>query len=127
MTKISTPNQPNWKHNEHSVHSIHDATILTHTLRKQFLWIKESFVNSKKISLTQRNRFVYIKENFFESIKFCLIQRNLFFDRILKKCCFDSKKMFSGCNPCYTQKKYLMEWKKLFVWNTFFDVKKCFV
>ena len=26
-----------------------------------------------------------------------------------------------------TQKKYLIESKKLFVWNTFFDVKKCFV
>ena len=27
----------------------------------------------------------------------------------------------------YTQKKDLIESKKLFVWNTFFDVKKCFV
>ena len=26
-----------------------------------------------------------------------------------------------------TEKKYLIESKKLFVWNTFFDVKKCFV
>ena len=32
---------------------------------KKFLWIKESFVDSKKISLVQWNRFVYIKENFF--------------------------------------------------------------
>ena len=27
----------------------------------------------------------------------------------------------------YTQEKYLIEPKKLFVKNTFFDVKKCFV
>ena len=27
----------------------------------------------------------------------------------------------------HTQKKYLIESKKLFAWNTFFDVKKCFV
>ena len=27
----------------------------------------------------------------------------------------------------FTQKKYLIESKELFVWNTFFDVKKCFV
>ena len=27
----------------------------------------------------------------------------------------------------FAQKKYLIESKQLFVWNTFFDVKKCFV
>ena len=27
----------------------------------------------------------------------------------------------------YTQRKYLIESNKLFIWNTFFDVKKCFV
>ena len=27
----------------------------------------------------------------------------------------------------YTENKYLIESKKLFVWSTFFDVKKCFV
>ena len=27
----------------------------------------------------------------------------------------------------YSEKKYLIESRKLFVWNTFFDVKKCFV
>ena len=31
------------------------------------------------------------------------------------------------CKEIYTQKKYLIESKKLFVWNTFFDVKKFFV
>ena len=56
--------------------------------------MKESFVNSKKIFLIQKNRFVYIKENFFESTKLSLIQRNCFFYRILKKCFFDSKKLF---------------------------------
>ena len=68
------------------------------TLRKQFLWIKENFVNSKKLSLIQRNRIVYLKENFFESTKLSSIQRNFFFDRISKKCFFDSKKLISGCN-----------------------------
>ena len=61
------------------------------------LSIKESFVNSKKISLIERNRFVYIKENVFESTKYSLIQRSFFFDRISKKCFFDSQKLFSGC------------------------------
>ena len=65
--------------------------------KKVFLWIKESFVNSKKISLIQRNRFVYIKENFFGSTKFSSIQRCFFFNSILKKSFFDSKKLFSGC------------------------------
>ena len=37
-----------------------------------------------------------------------------------------------GENKClatfaHTQKKYLIESKKLFVWNTFFDLKKFFV
>ena len=35
-------------------------------------------------------------------------------------------KYFKTNNTC-TQKKDLIESKKLFVWNTFFDVKKCFV
>ena len=56
--------------------------------RKKFLWIKESFVNSKKCSLIQRNRFVYIKEYFVQWSKLSSIQRNLFFDRISKKCFF---------------------------------------
>ena len=60
--------------------------------KKKFLWIKESFVNSKKCSLIQRNKFVYVKENFFESTKLSSIQRNFFFDRIS----IDSKKLFSG-------------------------------
>ena len=40
-----------------------------------------------------------------------------------------SKKSFYDLKKClnFTQKKYLIESKKLFVWNTFFDVKKCFV
>ena len=45
----------------------------------------------------QRNRFVYIKENYFESTKLSSIQRNFFFERVLMKCFFDSKKLFSGC------------------------------
>ena len=44
--------------------------------KNKFIWIKESFVNSKKISLIQRNRFVYITDNFFGSTKLFLIQRN---------------------------------------------------
>ena len=72
--------------------------------RKQFLWIKEtflwvndSFVDSKKFSLIQRNRFIYIKKNFFALTKISSIQRNVFFDRISKKCFFDSKKLISQC------------------------------
>ena len=42
-----------------------------------FLWIEESFVNSKTFSLIQRNRFFYIEENFFESRKLSSIQRNI--------------------------------------------------
>ena len=67
------------------------------TLRKQFLWIEESSVDSKKFSLIQRNRFVYIKEHFFESTKLSSIRRNFFFERISKKCFFDSNKLFPGC------------------------------
>ena len=58
--------------------------------KKKFLLSKESFVNSKKISLFKRNRFVYIKENGIESTKLSSIQRNFFFNRI-------SKKLFFGC------------------------------
>ena len=58
--------------------------------------MKESFVNSKKISLIQRNRFVYIKEHFFELIKLSSFQRNFFIHLISKKCFFDSKKLFSA-------------------------------
>ena len=65
--------------------------------KKKFLWIVENFVDSKKFSLTQRNRFVHIEEIFFESTRLSSIQRNFFFDRILKKCFFDSNKLFSGC------------------------------
>ena len=38
-----------------------------------------------------------MKEKFFEVTKLSLIQRNFFFDRISKKCFFDSKKLFSQC------------------------------
>ena len=62
--------------------------------KKKFLWIKESFVNFKKISLIQRNKYVQIKENFFESTKLSLIQTNFFFDRVSKKCFFDFMKLF---------------------------------
>ena len=65
--------------------------------KKKFLWIKESFVNSKKLSLIQRNRFFHIKENFSESTKLSSVQRNFFFDHTSKKCFFDSKKLFSVC------------------------------
>ena len=84
--------------------------------KKQCLWIKESFVNSKKISLIQRNRFVYIKENLFESTKLFSIQRNFFFDRISKKCFHDSKKLFSGCEV----KKPFFKFKSLCL----FELKK---
>ena len=70
---------------------------LSFALRKQFLWIKERFVDSKQFSLIQRNKFDYIKENFFESTELSSIQRNFFFDRISKKCFFNSKRLFSGC------------------------------
>ena len=63
---------------------------------KKFLWIKESFVNSKKFSLIQRNRFAYIKGNFFESTKLSSIQRNAFFDRV-------SQKLFSRCSAMFTE------------------------
>ena len=46
--------------------------------------------------MIQTNRFVYIKEHFFESTKLSWIQRNFYFDRISKKCFFDSKILFSG-------------------------------
>ena len=77
--------------------------------KKKFLWIKESFNNSKKISLIQRNRFVYIKEKIFKSTKLSSIQRNFFFDLISKKCFFDSKKLFSGCSisPLLCRKQLL--------------------
>ena len=65
--------------------------------KKKFLWIEKSFVNSKIFPLIQRNRFVYIKDISFESPKLSSIQRNFFFDRISKKCFFDSRKLFSGC------------------------------
>ena len=35
-----------------------------------------------------------MKENFFELTKLSLFQRNFFFDRISKKCFFDSMKLF---------------------------------
>ena len=43
----------------------------------------------KSISLDQRKTF--------ELTKFSFIQRNFFFDRISKKCFFDSKKLISQC------------------------------
>ena len=44
--------------------------------------------------LTLRNISLQIKENFYESEKLFLIQRNFFFNRILKKYCFNSKNYF---------------------------------
>ena len=65
--------------------------------KKKFIWIEESFVDSKKFSLIQTNLFLWIKDNFFESTKLSSIKSNFFFDPILKKCFFDSKKLFSQC------------------------------
>ena len=77
--------------------------------KKKFLWIKESFVNSKKNSLIRWNLFIYIKEKFFEPTKLSLIQRNVFFDRISNKYFFDSKKLFSGYTQgvsCYSHEAF---------------------
>ena len=60
--------------------------------RKTFFEIKKVLSIKKIFFLIQWNRFVYIKENFFESTKLSSIQRNFFFDC---KCFLDSKKLFS--------------------------------
>ena len=81
------------------------------TPRKQFLWIKETFLwymVKEKISLNWK-KFCWFKNiffnvnksisldqrKFFELTELFLIQRNFFFDGVLKKCFFDSKKLFS--------------------------------
>ena len=75
--------------------------VLKIYIQQNFLQFKEIFsltVYKRNVSFLQGNKFVYIKENFFESTKISSIQRNLFFGRITKKCFFDSKKLFSGCD-----------------------------
>ena len=52
--------------------------------KNKFVWIKESFVDFKNISLMWTNLFLWIKENYFEITKLSLIQRNFFVDRIFK-------------------------------------------
>ena len=88
-------------------------------LKNKFLWIEESFVDSKKFFLMWTNLFLWIKENFywinkaffnskkifFELTKLSLIQRNFFFGRISKKNFFDSKKLFSLCSFQATDRK----------------------
>ena len=44
-------------------------------LKKKFLWIKGSFVDSKTFCLMYTNLFLWIKENFVELTKLSLIQR----------------------------------------------------
>ena len=66
--------------------------------KKKFLWIEESFVDSKKNSLLLTNLFHCFKGINFELTKISLIQRNFFFNRKSKKCFFDLKKLFSQCN-----------------------------
>ena len=80
------------------------------TPRKQFLWytVKEQislhwrkFCWFKKIFFNLNKSISWDQRNFFELTKLSLIQRNLFFDRISKKCFFDSKKLFSQSN-CFS-------------------------
>ena len=63
-------------------------------------------LNQRNIFLIQRNRSVYIKENLLGSTKLSSIQRVFFFDRISKKCFFDSKKLFSGCDLGFIQLQF---------------------
>ena len=69
---------------------------------RKFFWFKTIFFNVK-------NLFLWIKENFFELTKLSSIKKNFFFDRISKKCFFDSKKLFSHCTF-----SAFFKWKKLF-------------
>ena len=88
-------------------------TFLWYTVKKKkILWIEESFVNSKTFSLIQRNRFVYIKEHFLAWTKLSLIQRNFLFYRISKNCFFDSKKLFSQCRDPTQVRSNIMDTEK---------------
>ena len=100
-----------------------------YTPRKQFLWIKETFVWYtvkekislnwrkfcwlKKISLIYTNQFLWIKEIFFELTNLSLIQRIFFFDRISKECFFDSKKLLSQCTEVLFFSEYIESEKYL--------------
>ena len=80
---------------------------------KIFLWIEESYVNSKKISLIQRNRFVYIKENVFESTKFFSIQRKFCFECISKEKflwrAVDRQSRDLGSNPSAVESVFFLQ------------------
>ena len=91
--------------------------FLWYTVKKKFLWIKESFVNSEKFSLIQKNRFIYINEHFFESTKLSSIQRNFFFDSISKKCFFESKKLFLGPDVLYCLFLYYPKFQTDNLWS----------
>ena len=110
--------------------------------KKKFLQIEESFIDSKIFSLMYTNLFLWAKENSFELTKLSLIERDFFFDRISKKCFFDSKKLLSQCIYFFSSKKKkqsrnFLESKKLFFgriamhkfcWfkEIFFESKKLF-
>ena len=51
----------------------------------------------------------FIEENFFKSTKLSSIQRNFFFDRILKKYFFHSKKLLPQCRLYQTLLQALLK------------------
>ena len=61
-------------------------------------------MDAKKTPNSTLTKLSLIRRKFFELIKLSLMQRNFFFDRISKKCFFDSKKMFSQCTLYYTER-----------------------
>ena len=84
--------------------------------------IHEHFLWSKEIDLFTLKKF------FFETTQLSLIQRNFFFDRISKKCFFDSKKLFSVSTLLTnTQTKIYLISLSLNEDNYFFKLKKIFL
>ena len=71
----------------------------------------------------KKHRISYIS---WQKIKLSSISKTIW-RKILKKFLKISYGVLSTKKNSHTQKKYLIKWKKLFVSNTFFDVKKCFV
>ena len=65
-------------HCENSVSLNQKNFFLIYGQRKNFFKLKKVLLIQKKIPLIQTNWFVYIKENFFESKKLSLIPKNCF-------------------------------------------------
>ena len=95
--------------------------------KKQFLWIKENFVNPNKFSLIQRNRFIYIKKIFFEFTKISSIQRNCSLGAIITVNCKNVCKIFTQLKfiRCLSSSvafskfsgRYLIIWKSYLTWT----------